>query len=190
VSVSNLAKALAAYQRSLIAGDSPFDRYLFGKDTKAISAEAKRGFDAFLEVKCDACHLIMTPGLHPFSMKHVTFTDGKFHNLGVDAEKDQQDAGRFDVTGEKEDWGRFKTPTLRNIALTAPYFHDGSAATLADVVEFYDKGGKPNPNLDPALIPLKLTDEKKRDLVQFLESLTSSRAPDFMREAQLANPRE
>lgn len=189
VSVGNLAKALAAYQRSLAAGDSPFDRFLFLKDTNAISVEARRGFDVFLQAKCDACHLIMTPGLHPFGLKHVIFADGKFHNLGVgaDKEKGSQDAGRYDVTGDNADWGRFRTPTLRNVALTAPYFHDGSAATLADVVEFYDKGGKPNRNLDPALIPLKLSAQQKQDLVRFLESLTTSGADQLFREAELAD---
>lgn len=187
ISIGNLAKALAAYQRSLAAGDSPFDRYLFLKDTNAISVEARRGFDVFLHAKCDACHLIMTAGLHPFALKHVVFADSKFHNLGVGADKDKQDPGRYDVTGEKEDWGRFRTPTLRNVALTAPYFHDGSAATLADVVEFYDKGGKPNRNLDPAMLPLKLSVEQKQDLVRFLESLTSSGAADLFREAELAD---
>jgi cytochrome c peroxidase len=186
ITVGNMAKALAAYQRSLMAGDSPFDRHLFRKDTNAISIEARRGFDVFLQANCDACHIIMTPGLHPFGLKHVIFTDGKFHNLGVGADKANQDAGRYDVTGEKEDWGRFRTPTLRNVALTAPYFHDGSAATLADVVKFYDEGGKPNRNLDPAIKPLKLSDQQKQDLVRFLESLTSSRT-ELLREAELAD---
>jgi len=187
VSVANLAKALAAYQRSLVAGDSPFDKFLFQKDTNAISAEAQRGFEVFLHAKCDSCHLIMTAGLHPFALKHVIFTDFKFHNLGVGADKPNQDAGRYDVTGQNEDWGRFRTPTLRNVAVTAPYFHDGSAATLADVVEFYDKGGKPNRNLDQALLPLKLSPQQKQDLVRFLESLTSSGIAQLQREAELAD---
>src|SRR5262249_18985368 len=84
VTQTNLAKALAAYERTLLAGDSPFDRYLFKKDVNAISPEARRGFDVFLKAGCDACHLIMTEGLHPFALKYVVFTDGKFHNLGVD----------------------------------------------------------------------------------------------------------
>jgi cytochrome c peroxidase len=174
VTPANIAKALATYERTLSAGGSPFDRYLLEKDASAISPAARRGFEVFLEAKCDACHLIMTPGLHPFALKHVVFTDGKFHNLGVDAAKPNPDPGRFGVTFDASDWGRFRTPTLRNVALTAPYFHDGSAATLADVVDLYDKGGNPNRNLDPALRPLKLRPEQKQDLVRFLESLTSS----------------
>jgi cytochrome c peroxidase len=185
ITAENMAKALAQYQRTLTAGDSPFDRYLFLKDPNAISPEAQRGFDVFLQAKCDACHLIMTPGLHPFALKYVVFTDGKFHNLGVGTEKGKQDPGRYDVTAEKEDWGRFRTPTLRNVALTAPYFHDGSAATLMDVVELYDKGGNQNKNLDPAMRPLQLSLRQKQDLVRFLESLTSSRISELSREGEL-----
>ena len=176
VSVTTLGEALAAYQRTLLAGDSPFDRYLFAHDETAISDDAKRGFAVFLQSKCDACHLIMTEGLHPFSMKHVMFTDLKFHNLGVDAGKPAPDAGRYDVTADPADWGRFRTPTLRNVSRTAPYFHDGSATTLEDVIEFYDRGGGENRNLDPAMKPLRLTSNDKRDLVRFLETLTTDSA--------------
>jgi cytochrome c peroxidase len=184
VTQANLGKALAAYERTLVAGDSPFDRYLFKKDTNAISPEARRGFDVFLKAGCDACHLIMTEGLHPFALKYVVFTDGKFHNLGVDAKKANPDPGLSGVTGKPEDWGRFRTPTLRNVALTAPYFHDGSAATLAEVVEFYDRGGNPNRNLDPALKPLNLSAQQKQDLVRFLESLTSSAISELSGETE------
>lgn len=173
VTAANLSKALAAYQRTLIAADTPFDRFVFKHDQGAISAGARRGFQVFLDAKCDSCHLVMTEGLHPFALNYAVFTDSKFHNLGVDAAKANPDPGRYTITGAREDWGRFRTPSLRNVALTAPYFHDGSKATLADVVDFYDKGGGPNPNLDPALHPLNLTPQQKQDLVQFLESLTS-----------------
>jgi len=186
VTANNVAKALAAYERTLVAGNSPFDRYLLAGDANAISTEARRGFDVFLTAKCDACHLIMTQGLHPFALKYVMFTDGKFHNLGVDANKKNPDPGRYVVTGNTEDWGRFKTPTLRNVALTAPYFHDGSAATLADVIDFYDRGGNQNPNLDPGIRPLRLSRQQKQDLVQFLDSLTSNDA-EFSHESELAD---
>jgi cytochrome c peroxidase len=174
VTPGNIGKALGAYQRTLLAGDSPFDRYLFKKEKDAISPEAERGFHVFLEAKCDSCHLIMTEGLHPFALTNVLFTDGKFHNLGVDSAKNKPDPGLYNITGNQEDWGRFRTPTLRNVALTAPYFHDGSAATLADVVDFYDKGGLKHRNLDPAMRPLKLSPQQKQDLVRFLESLTTN----------------
>jgi cytochrome c peroxidase len=178
VTIENLARALAAYQRTLISGDSPFDRFIFLEDQTAISPAARRGFDVFLQAKCDACHLIMTRGLHPFAARHVMFTDNEFHNLGVDAAKSHPDPGRYGITLKEEDWGRFRTPSLRNVALTAPYFHDGSAATLLDVVELYDKGGNPNRNLDPAMRPLQLTPEQKQDLVHFLESLNSREFKD------------
>jgi cytochrome c peroxidase len=187
VSATNLAKALAAYERSLSAGDSPFDRYLFKKDANAITPEARRGFDVFLNSNCDACHIIMTPGLHPFARKYVVFTDGKFHNLGIGADKTPQDPGRYGLTGVSEDWGRFRTPTLRNVALTAPYFHDGSAATLNDVIEVYNRGGNPNRNLDPAMHPLHLTPQQKQDLLRFLESLTTSSISELARESSLAD---
>jgi cytochrome c peroxidase len=189
VTASNLAKALAAYERSLVAGDSPFDRYLFQKDERAISPDARRGFGVFLEANCDACHIIMTPGLHPFARNYVIFTDGKFHNLGIGIDKKVQDPGRYGVTGAKEDWGRFRTPTLRNVALTAPYFHDGSAATLTDVIEVYNRGGNPNRNLDPAMRPLHLSSQQKQDLLRFLESLTSSSIAELAHESELADKR-
>lgn len=182
VTVERLCQALASYARSLVAGDSPFDRYLFLEDKDAASTAARRGFDVFLKARCDQCHLIMTPGLHPFALTYVTFTDNEFHNLGVGAERDHPDPGRFSVTKDEGDWAAFKTPSLRNVALTAPYFHDGSAPTLMDVVEHYDKGGNPMRNLDPAMEPLELTEEEKRDLVAFLESLTSSRAAELTAE--------
>lgn len=182
-----ITKALASYERTLLAGDSPFDRFIFQKDESAISREAERGFRVFLAAKCDSCHLIMTEGLHPFALKYIVFTDGKFHNLGVDAEKPNPDPGLYAITGSVEDWGRFRTPTLRNVGLTAPYFHDGSAATLKDVVEFYNKGGVKNRNLDPALKPLNLSEAQKQDLVSFLESLTSTGLRDLEREAGAAD---
>jgi len=184
VTMANLAKALAAYQRTLLAGSSPFDSFLFAKDTSAIDESARRGFDVFLRSKCDACHLIMAPGFHPFAVDNVMFTDLKFHNLGVDATKPNPDAGRYAITGDESDWGRFRTPTLRNVALTAPYFHDGSAATLFDVVDFYDRGGGANRNLDPSMHPLHLAAQEKRDLVQFLRSLTSSGATELAHEGE------
>jgi cytochrome c peroxidase len=194
VSVETLTQALATYQRSLNAGDSLFDRYIFLKDEAAISAAAKRGFDVFLRVKCDACHLIMTPGLHPFALRYVMFTDNQFHNIGVGMDKENPDPGRFTMTRESKDWGAFKTPTLRNVALTSPYFHDGSARTLLDVVDHYNNGGRPNnvkepkpiPNLDQAITPLNLTDEEKLQLVAFLESLTSSRVKELAQEEERA----
>jgi cytochrome c peroxidase len=182
VNAQDLAHALATYQRSLLAGDSPFDRFLFRKEEKAISSAAKRGFDTFLRAKCDACHLVMTPHLHPFGLRTVLFTDNKFHNLGVGTDQKDVDPGRYAITGEAADWGAFRTPSLRNVALTAPYFHDGSARTLAEVVEFYDRGGKPNRYLDKGIQPLNLSPQDKGDMVAFLESLTSTLVADYTQE--------
>ncbi len=187
VTPENIAKALATYERTLVCGDSPFDRYLFKGEKDAISVEARRGFQVFLSAKCDSCHLIMTEGLHPFALKYVLFTDSKFHNLGVGSGKANADPGLFAITGEREDWGRFRTPMLRNVSLTAPYFHDGSAATLADVVDFYDKGGTPTPNLDPALRPLNLSPQQKQDLVRFLECLTTASVTALAGEGERAD---
>jgi cytochrome c peroxidase len=185
----DLSKALAAYERSLLAGDSPFDRFVFRKDDEAISPAAKHGFDVFLTVKCDECHLIMTPGLHPFALKVASFTDNEFHNLGIGTDKSEPDPGRYAITGIASDWGAFKTPSLRNVALTAPYFHDGSAATLMQVIEFYERGGKRNQYLDKAIRPLVLTLEEKQDLIAFLESLTSSSIERFAHEEEKTRER-
>jgi len=187
VSKEDLAAALAAYQRTLLAADSPFDQYLFGKNGKAISESAKRGFDVFLKVKCDQCHLIMSEGLHPFALKVAFFTDNKFHNLGVGTDLAQPDPGRYAVTGVAADWAAFRTPSLRNVAVTAPYFHDGTAATLMDVVDFYERGGKRNKFLDQALVPLTLSREEKLDLVAFLESLTSKSLARYQNEESKTN---
>jgi cytochrome c peroxidase len=184
VSSEGIAKAIAAYERTLFAGASPFDRFLLGREEDAIPEEAKRGFRIFLGSRCNACHLIDARELHPFSLSYVSFTDGRFHNIGIgaDASGAMLDPGRFEVTGDPADVGRFKTPSLRNVAMTAPYFHDGSAATLEEVVEVYNKGGIANANLDPALRPLELDPRAKRDLVAFLHSLTSPRAAELADE--------
>lgn len=189
ISARTLAQAIATYQRSLTAGDSPFDRYLFRKAKDAISPQAQRGFEVFLRSKCDTCHLVMTPGLHPFSMRTVLFTDNKFHNIGVGSDQAEPDPGRYSVTRDPADWAAFRTPSLRNVGVTAPYFHDGSARSLADVVEFYDRGGKPNRNLDKGIQPLKLQPAEKSDLISFLESLTSTNVKAFANEETKVRPR-
>jgi cytochrome c peroxidase len=172
----SVAKALAAYERTLIAGDSPFDRFLYGGDKNAISESAKRGFKVSLrEGRCVLCHTIRCDDCHPFGGKLAIFTDNRFHNLGIGFDKnaDTHDWGRWHVTAAAPDRGAFKTPSLRNIELTAPYMHDGSLATLEDVIEHYNKGGIPNVNLDPDIRPLHLSQTQKNDLLEFLKSLTS-----------------
>lgn len=176
VSPSAVAAALGAYQRTVIAGDSRFDRYMFKGDQEALSVSAKRGFRIFLRHgRCIQCHAVRCEECHPFGGETAFFTNNRFHNLGVGMDKDESliDLGRASVTGRKEETGAFKTPTLRNVALTAPYMHDGSLATLDDVIEHYNKGGIKNPYLDPEIRPLHLSVREKEDLLEFLKSLTS-----------------
>jgi cytochrome c peroxidase len=166
ITADNIAKAIAAYERTLLAGDSPFDRYFYGKEENAISEAAKRGLKVFQEKgRCVTCHEILS--------SFALFTDNKFHNVGVGMDKPNPDRGRYEATKEDKDTGAFKTSSLRNVALTAPYMHDGSEATLESVVELYDKGGVPNRYLDGGIRPLNLTEQEKKDLVEFMKALTS-----------------
>lgn len=166
ITADNIVRAIAAYERTLLAGDSPFDRYFYGKEENAISPAAKRGLEVFREKgRCVTCHEILS--------SFALFTDQKFHNVGVGMDKPNPDLGRYLVTKEEKDMGAFKTPTLRNVALTAPYMHDGSEPTLESVVELYDRGGIPNRHLDGGIRPLNLTDQEKKDLVEFMKTLTS-----------------
>ncbi len=202
ITMRHVVQAIASFERTLVSGDSPFDRWYFGGDEKAMSEQARRGFKVFLgKGRCVSCHTI--------SQTHALFTDNRFHNLNVGfaridkdvrelavafmqakkkgtsvdvavlSNKNTSELGRFAVTGEWRDMGAFKTPTLRNVARTAPYMHDGSLETLEDVVNFYDKGGRVEDD-DPVnafqsggIRPLNLSDDEKADLVAFLEALTS-----------------
>ena len=162
IDMPRIAKAIAAYERTVVSGDSPFDRYQAG-DKNALSPAAVRGLELFNgKANCKACHT------------GFNFTDETYQNIGVGMDKPKPDLGRSEVTKKDEDKGKFKTPTLRNIAQTAPYMHDGSDATLLDVVDFYNKGGIPNPNLSKEIKPLNLSLQEKRDLVAFPESLTGN----------------
>ena len=161
----DLARALASYVRTIVSGDAPIDRYRYDTGGDAsLSDEALRGLRLFRgKASCTACHV------------GPSFTDEGFHNTGV-AWRDGAivDSGRFAVTGEFEDLGAFKTPTLREVARTAPYMHDGTLATLEEVIDFYDRGGNPNPYRDPSLRPLRLTEQEKRALLSLLQSLSGS----------------
>ena len=170
--IDNAAEAIAAYERTLLSGNSPFDRFRYAGEEDAISEMAKTGMGIFVgKGRCITCH--------QFTASYALFTDNNFHNLGVGMDNENPDLGRYLVTGKEKDKGGFKTPSLRNIALTGPYMHDGSEHTLEEVVEFYDRGGNPNPNLDGAMMPLKLTTIEKMALVEFMKSLTSSDIPHF-----------
>lgn len=155
-----IAFALASYVRTIRSGDAPYDRYLAGY-TAALDGRQKRGLRLFrTKANCVACHL------------GPNFTDEDFHNTGVGWESGAAaDPGRQQVTGRIGDTGSFKTPTLREAAWTPPYMHNGSLATLREVIDFYDEGGVRNPYLDPEIVPLRLTAAEKTDLAAFLESL-------------------
>lgn len=156
--MDHVAMAIATYERTVLSGNSPYDRYKAGQKT-AMSAAQIRGMGVYFDkAKCDQCH------------EGVNLTLNSYHNIGVGADKPEPDTGRYAVTKRDADWGAFKTPTLRDIARTAPYMHDGSVQTLEDVVEYYDKGGTPNKNLDERIKPLKLTPQDKKDLAEFLRA--------------------
>lgn len=175
--VATFAKAVASFQRSLISGNSRFDRFLYGGETTVLTELEVAGMYVFLDrAACVNCHDVFHPLVNPLGGAIAPFSDHRFHNLGVGYRAGRmRDLGRYMVTNDWTDWGAFKTPGLRNVALTAPYMHDGSLATLEDVVEFYDRGGIPNPNLSTRMRPLLLLPEQKTALVAFLKTLTDPR---------------
>jgi cytochrome c peroxidase len=200
VNYDDLAIAIASFERTQFAGDAPFDHFIMGEEN-AIDASAKRGWALFNgKGRCNSCHA--GNAVSPL------FSDQKFHNIGIAAHKqdfpqlareavaivdtgDQKqidelaiqskfsELGRFLVTKQVNDVGAFKTPTLRNVALTAPYMHDGSLPTLFDVMDHYNKGGVPNPYLDGGMQRLGLTEPEIDDLVAFMASLTSTKFAAF-----------
>ena len=199
-----IGEALAAYQLSLNAGDSPFDRWFYKADATAVSERVKNGFRLFKTKGCISCHQI--------EESWALFTDHWFHNTGLGYERSmklkpgqrsikltdtvtiqteanfegevQNDLGRYEVTGEPDDRWKYRTAGLRNVALTAPYMHDGSLPTLESVLGFYTKGGVPNPGLDPLVQPFSLSSRESKDLIEFLRSLTSTRFPELIESAR------
>jgi cytochrome c peroxidase len=160
VTANNLARALASFERVLLAGNSPVDHFRAG-ELSALNDSERHGLWLYeSRGRCWRCH------------SGPTFTDEGFHNTGVSWGKMPLDLGRYQVTNKNADRGRFKTPTLRHLTATAPYMHDGSLATLEDVVEFYNRGGQKNPQLDPAIEPLRLSKADVTDLVAFLKALS------------------
>ncbi len=160
ITIQHVGKAIASFQRTLISGNSLFDRFDYDGDEKAISESAKRGKKLFFDkARCNLCHF------------GTNFSDEKFHNIGIGWGGETVDVGRFHVSKDQKDIGAFKTPTLREISKTAPYMHDGRFATLRDVVEHYNGGGVKNPFQDNQIIPLKLTESEKQDLVEMLRTL-------------------
>ena len=160
-SAANLGRALATFVRHLVIGDSPVDRFRSGGVQGALTDLERTGMWVFdSKGRCWKCHV------------GPNFSDEGFHNSGIGAVGGEPLPGRFAVTGEAADRGRFKTPTLRALSMTAPYMHNGSLASLEDVVEFYRGGGNPNDNLDVRLAPIDLTEREAAGLVAFLEALS------------------
>ncbi len=158
-----LGDALASYVRTIVSGDSAYDRYIAGA-TDALTPLQKRGLDLFRgKANCTLCHL--GPNL----------IDEQFHNTGIGwREGAFEDRGRSAITENAADTGAFKTPTLRNVADSAPYMHDGSLATLEDVVEHYNDGGEANPHLNADMVKLELTTDETTELIEFLKALTGT----------------
>jgi len=202
ITMDAVAKAIASFERTVVSGDSPFDRYYYGGDSKAMTEAQIRGLAVFVgQGRCVSCHRI--------EQTQALFTDNRFHNIGIGfkrirGKEDQTAAafleskrqgadvdktvltnanvselGRFAVTDNWTQVGAFKTPTLRNVAVTEPYMHDGSLKTLDDVVNFYNNGGRVKETdpvsgfLSGGIRPLKLSEQQKKDLVAFLKALTS-----------------
>ena len=210
VTSERIGQALASYQRTLVSGNSRFDRWRYGGDATALDAREQRGFGIFTgKGRCAACHRV--------GETSALFTDHRFHNTGIGWERamhperaryrvqlapgsfvevdgrllrafepPQADTGRYEVTGALRDRWAYKTPMLRNVALTAPYMHDGSLATLEDVVAFYDRGGIDNENRSPLIAPLGLDAEEQAALVAFLKTLTGDNAEALARDARSA----
>jgi len=202
ITMKEVTQAIAAFERDQVVGNSPFDRWFYGGEEDALTAAEKRGYEIFInQGRCVSCHVI--------EQTQALFTDNRFHNIGVGINNIQKDIpslsqeflhadatltevdvevltdkrtselGRFAVTRGFDDLGSFKTPTLRNIASTAPYMHDGSIETLREVVVHYNNGGVTNEGdpvndyLSGGIRPLNLTDKEIDDLVAFMEALTS-----------------
>lgn len=159
ITIDDIAKAVATFERTILSGNSAFDRYQTG-DRSALTEEQIRGFQVFKKVGCINCH------------GGYFFADDRFMNIGIGMDAKDPDLGRYVITHNERDWGAFKVPTLRDVADTGPYMHDGSLKTLEDVINYYDRGGIPNKNLHPLLKPLHLSTEDKKALVSFMKSLT------------------
>ncbi|MFH0351124.1 MAG: cytochrome c peroxidase [Chromatiales bacterium] len=212
--METIGQAIASYERTLISGNTPFDRWYYGRETTALGREAQRGFKLFTgKARCGACHAL--------GHDHALFTDQEPHNTGIGwqrsmhtraaeaavpiapglnvaknfveavSEPPPNDLGRYEITQDPADRWRYKTPGLRNVALTAPYMHDGSFATLADVVVYYNRGGYAAP--DREIEPLGLSPMEQNDLVVFLESLTGDNVRELAADglaAPIGDPKE
>jgi len=162
ITVQQVADAIAAFERTVVTTDSLFDRFVRG-DRQVLTALEKKGLEIFNgKGHCTACHW------------GPNFSDGRFHNLGVPAKDPKNpDVGRYAITKNPRDMGAFKTPTVRDAALRPPYLHDGSERSLESLIDFYNRGGGKDPNLDPLMVPLGLSQHEKKALVAFIKALNS-----------------
>jgi len=206
LTIAGIGKAIAAYERTLVSANAPIDRFIAG-DREAISAAAQRGFALFRgRARCSVCHTVnqafpflsdqnyrntgvatSSPGFEGLAEKATVAVRGGDHVVALRAlakETATSELGRFMVSGSPLDIGSFRTPSLRNVELTAPYFHNGTAATLKDVLNFYSKGGGDDPRRDWELQPLGLSDQEQEDLIAFLKSLTSDEARRAAQESK------
>lgn len=212
-SVERIGFAIASWERTVLAGDSPFDRWYYAEESNALTESQQKGFELFKgKGLCIACHSV--------GPRSAIFTDNLFHNTGIGVVSTRQisapsesvaveispgqfipvprslitaigeprepDLGRFEITLDPRDRWKFKTPSLRNVAMTAPYMHDGSIKTLDEVLHFYNRGGVPHETVDPLIQPLHLSGEEMMDLVEFLRSLTASNLPELQADARSA----
>lgn len=159
IDIDQIAKAIATFERTILSGNSPYDRYQDG-DTAALTEEQVKGMQVFEKAECARCHA------------GYNFSDGRFLNIGVGMDAPHPDLGRYAITHLDNDRGAFKVPTLREVEHTGPYMHDGSLKTLEAVIDYYDKGGNKNKNLHPLMRPLHLSDQDKKALLSFLKALS------------------
>ena len=177
ISERTVSRALASFERTIMTGNSAYDRFTQRDDKSAMSEAALRGYQLFLgKAGCASCHV------------GFNFTDESYHNLGTATGTKKPDLGRFAVSKLDGHQSAFKTPTLREVANTAPYMHDGSFKTLEEVVAFYNQGGRLNPSLSPKIKPLGLTAQEQKDLIEFLKALSGEvvwygKADDLQRAA-------
>jgi len=202
--MENVAKAIAAFERTIISVTSPYDRYRYDGDLTAISDSAKRGEALFYsgeKTGCFQCHegwnFNGSVRYEGGAVPGVRFFNTGLYNVAGEFSYPAPNTGIFQQTHRREDIGKFRVPTLRNIAVTAPYMHDGSVATLGDAIDHYAAGGRTivagpyagnghdNPNKSPNLTGFKLSDSEKADLIAFLESLTD---PGFLKNPNLSDP--
>ena len=202
ITAANIGAALASYERTLIAAGSPFDEWYFGEQVTAVNDDVKMGFTLFVRHGCSQCHTVKDD--------NSQFTDDDFHNTGIGFARSMlsqargtktinlaetiliqtteldnlNDLGRYEMTGLAQDKWKYRTPTLRNVALTSPYMHDGSLSSLNDVIAFYMKGGIANDGLDARIRPFNLNKLEFRQLLLFLQSLTSPHIQELIEDAR------